>query len=87
MNPELIKDYLAEDNPEAIIYDDVDDAIIGLVFQNHVPILAYSYSKWIDILIKRDRMTKEEAIEFFDFNVSGGDLGEQQPIIIYDMDL
>ena len=87
MNLEFIKDYLAEDNPEAIIYDGVDDAIIGLVYQNHVPILAYSYSKWIDILIKRDGMETEEAIEFFDFNVAGGNLGEHQPIIIYDMDL
>ena len=81
---ELLKDILGEENPKAIIFDDMDSAIIGISYKNDLPILAYSYSKCLDIFIHRDGMSEEESIDFFAYNVAGGYLGEHQPIIIYD---
>jgi hypothetical protein len=70
-------------------YDDVsflkadgfDDAIIGIDEKDMR--LIYSVSKCIDIL-KKDGMNYEEAIEFFDFNISGSYVGEKTPIWCYD---
>jgi len=56
--------------------DGFDDAIIGV---DDVSMrLIYSVSKCIEILEKD--MTYEEAIEYFDFNVSGAYVGEKTPI-------
>ena len=83
----FIKETLAEDNPEAYIYDGADDAILGLVYSENGPVLAYSYSAYLNIFMERDGMDLEEAIEFFDYNVLGLNLGEGQPIIVDDSSL
>jgi|TARA_R110000824_G_scaffold363647_1_gene551706 hypothetical protein len=83
----LIKELLAEENPDAYIYDGADDAILGLVYLEAGPVLAYSYTAFINIFMERDGMTIEEAIEFFDFNVEGLRLGEYQPLIVDDTSL
>ena len=87
-----IVEVLTEENPEAIIYDGMDDALIGIYRgivhgQNgsyEESIAVYSYVSFIETYIERDGMSEEEAIEFFDFNVAGGWLGEHQPIVIDD---
>ena len=58
-----------------------DDTIIGV--DESRMLLIYSVSKCIDILSKD--MTREEAIEYFDFNVSGAFVGKKTPIWCYDM--
>ena len=70
-------------NPEAIIYDGYDDAIIGMASRiNLGPVVAYDVDKILEILVERDGMTYEEAMEFFDFNIMGGWLGEFTPIFV-----
>ena len=88
---ERIRDVLADENPEAICYDGMDEALIGiyrgdLARQNmqERSIAVYSYVKFIEVYIKRDGMSEEEAIEFFDYNVAGGYIGNYQPLIIDD---
>lgn len=61
--------------------DGLDDAIIGLEMNSMR--LIYSVSKCLDIFIL-DGMTEEEALEFFEFNVSGAYMGEHTPIWCYD---
>ena len=80
----LIKEILAEDNPDAYIYDGLDDAIIGLIYKDDGPVLAYSFIACIGIFMERDGMSSEGAVEFFYFNVDGLRLGEHQPVIVYD---
>jgi hypothetical protein len=58
--------------------DGFDDAIIGVADGK----LVYSISKSIAILAKE--MTKEEAVEYFEFNVSGAYVGEKTPIWVDD---
>lgn len=59
--------------------DGFDDAVIGIVRQFNQTIVTYDQDKCIDILIKRDKMTHEEATEFFEFNVVGAYVGKGTP--------
>lgn len=62
--------------------DGFDEAIIGL--DEKKMRLIYSVSKCLDILIK-EGLDQDDAMEFFDFNVSGAYVGEKTPIWCYDM--
>jgi hypothetical protein len=42
----------------------------------------YDEDKCIQILMERDGMTDEEAIEFFEFNVVGAYVGDHTPIYV-----
>ena len=46
------------------------------------PIVAYSVKKIIDILMKRDEMSYEEAYEFYAYNIVGSWMGEMTPVFI-----
>jgi hypothetical protein len=64
--------------------DGFDSAIIGVAEGIGMkPCLAYSYSKFIEILMEQSEMTEEEAVEYMDFNVCGAYVGEQTPIFIH----
>ena len=69
---------IEEINPEAMILDGLDEAIIGVDFRELRVI--YSYDKIIDIL--RKDMAIDEAIEYFDFNIGCLYIGEMTPIIL-----
>ena len=71
---------------ELLLANGFDEAILGvsydIKYSNHI--VVYSRTKCIDILMKRDRMTYEDASEFFDFNVEGAYVGEKTPIWVDD---
>jgi len=72
-----------EINPEALLCDGFDDAIIGLAERiNLGPVVAYNTEKMIDIMVERDGMTYEDAIEYFDYNILGAWMGEYTPVFI-----
>jgi hypothetical protein len=60
--------------------DGFDEAIIGI--DESTMRLIYSVSRWIEILM-RD-MTEDDAIEYFEYNVSGSYVGVMTPIWCYD---
>lgn len=63
--------------------DGFDDAIIGYSQRINDPILAvYSWDLMVKILMERDGMSDEEAMEYIDFNCLGAWVGEQTPIIV-----
>mgnify|MGYP003136475091 FL=1 len=64
--------------------DGFDEAIIGVTYDMVVQEerLIYSVDKCVEILVKRDEMTSEEAIEYMDFNVLGAYIGKDQPIFL-----
>ena len=65
--------------------DGFDEAIIGIaegIAIQHQSVLVYDKNKIIRILMVRDGMTDEEAIEFYEFNISGAYMGEKTPIFI-----
>ena len=65
--------------------DGFDEAIMGMECMGEIPRVVYSTKLMIDILINRDGMTKEEAIEFLDFNVIGSYLGKGTPLYVNEM--
>ena len=79
---DIIESYPDEELLQA---DGFDDALLGVVTDfNAKPRLAYSKDKCISILMVRDGMSYEEAIEYFDYNVSGAYVGEKTPIWVDD---
>lgn len=74
---------IAEYNPEALVCDGFDEAILGMAERiNLGPVVAYDVEKMLEIMVERDGMTHEEAQEFFDFNIIGAWMGEFTPIFI-----
>lgn len=63
-----------------LIADGYDDAIIG---QTTKGLVVYNIATIIELLMERDGMTEEEALEFFDFNIDGSYMGDQTPIFIF----
>ena len=45
--------------------------------------LVYSGEKIVAILIARDGMTADEALEYIEFNIEGAYVGEQTPIVMW----
>jgi hypothetical protein len=62
--------------------DGFDEAIIGVDEKDFR--IIYSVKKCIDVLIENG-MEESDAIEYFDFNISGAYVGEKTPIWCYDI--
>jgi hypothetical protein len=64
--------------------DGFDKAIIGQTYDMVVQEdrLIYSIEKCIEILVERDGMDYEEAIEYLDFNVLCAYIGKDQPVFL-----
>lgn len=83
---EFIDEYYPDDDIEEgnriLLADGFETAFLGVgaAFYNP-PCAIYDYEKCIDLLI-RDGCDYEEAIEYFEFNVSGAYVGPQTPLFI-----
>jgi len=72
---------------ETLRADGFDEAIMGYAGRCGMnDVLLYSTNKIIQILTKRDGMTDEEAIEFFEYNIKGAYMGEGTPLYYDDLD-
>jgi hypothetical protein len=68
-----------------VLADGFDDALIGTGWQYSNPVAVYSYKKCVEILMKRDSMSHDEAVEFMEYNVLGAWVGESTPVFIDDL--
>ena len=83
MTPEEVAEY----NEEALIVDGFDKAIIGVAERiNLGPVAAYDVETILEILMERDEMDYEEALEYFNYNIIGSWMGENTPVFIYKSD-
>lgn len=71
------------EDEEFLKADGFDDAIIGV--DEPTLRLIYSTTKCVEILVERDDMGLDEALEHFDFNVRGAYVGDKTPIWCEDM--
>ena len=79
----LTVEEISELNPEAMMADGFDDAILGMCIQfGAEPLVAYDYEKCLNILMERDGMDRTEAIDFMEFNVIGSYVGLNTPVFI-----
>ena len=67
---------------ECLIADGFDEALIG-ISHGAVPKAVYDIDQIIDILCRDDDMTREDAIEHFEFNIGGSYVGEKTPLFVY----
>ena len=78
---ELLCDIGYED---AIVFDgpDYDDAIVGVSDDGRV---VYDFEKMLDVLMTRDGMTVEEAMDFVNYNTIRAIpyAGERAPVVMY----
>ena len=80
MTAKEILERLREEEPETLLADGFEAAFAGTVQVFGKPTLAlYDREKCIEILMVRDGMTFDQAVEFFDFNVAGAFMGEHTP--------
>ena len=71
-------------NEEAMLADGFDDALIGADYgQNRA---VYSIELMLQILMERDGMSLDEAIEYFDFNIGCAYVGELTPLYVWTED-
>ena len=76
-------EHIRELNPEAIVLDGLNDAIVGVGYSKDLePRLIYSVNIIILTLMRRDKMTLPEAREFYDYNIADGYFGNHGPIFL-----
>jgi len=93
----MTRDEIAEINPEAIILDGFNEAIIGLGERiNLGPVVAYDVEKMLNILaldmeVEESDLQEGETIEmlkynmayeYFEYNILGAWMGEFTPVFI-----
>ena len=64
---------------EGLLADGFDSALIGITSGIN-PVAVYDINQMLTILVKRDKMSMEDALEHLDFNVIGAYVGEKTPI-------
>jgi hypothetical protein len=93
----MLREEIAEINPEALLLDGFDDAIIGIAERiNLGPVVAYDVNKIIEILANNMEVEDDDlvdgqsiddvkvsmAYEYFYFNIQGAWMGDFTPIFI-----
>jgi hypothetical protein len=80
---EMLEDYAVMVGVDLLLLDGFDEAFVGIGERCGQPELAvYSWEKMIDLLMERDGMNHDEAIEYISYNVTGGWVGEKTPIVV-----
>lgn len=83
---EWIEETVAEmgEDTNIIVLDGLNDAIIGFgeEFGGKVR-LVYDGDKLIKLLMERDGMSEEDAIEWYGFNIIGAHFGDSNPLFIF----
>ena len=71
---------IAEVNPDAILWDNLDEAIIGIDVDN---VAVYDIYKMELEIMKLQDCSFEEAVEWVDYNILSAYVGEWTPKHIY----
>lgn len=85
MNYEEKQELLAEVNEEAIVYHDIEDALIGYAERfGQPPVAVYDYDKVIAcLMVEGDEDAYEQAVEWYNHNTLGTWAGESTPIFLH----
>lgn len=84
IDQEALRDWIATHDPEALMADGFEAAIIGVGERCSQPaIVVYDAEACVEILMQRDGMDYEGALEFFTFNTLGAWVGERTPLFVW----
>ena len=80
-----VKERLADIDPNIIIFDGLNDAIIGHAYlrQSQTHVAVYDYDKIVETLMEHQGMNYKDARAYADFNIVGAYLGEYTPVILF----
>lgn len=81
-NPDDVYAELADLNPTAYVATGFEKAYIGYTLGVRPSVAVYDYDKCVSVLMDRDGMTHEEAIEYLDFNTVYAWVGEGSPLYL-----
>jgi|TARA_R110000868_G_scaffold285380_2_gene545851 ribosomal protein S24E len=89
---EKLNDYLQDSEESVMLYDNYEDAFVGLGYQQYKgPIAIYDAKKCVEILIEEymldpdcesREMAEQMAVEYFEYNSVGAWYGEGTPIFM-----
>jgi hypothetical protein len=72
---------LTELNPEAVLWDNLDAAIIGIGLRDTVPVAIYDYNLMVLLFMEQESWTQEDAVEWIEYNVIGAYVGTGTPMV------
>lgn len=76
---------LGDLNPEAVLFDNMDVALIGIGYVgHHDPVAVYSKAKIYEKLLA-DGLSQEDAEEYFSGKFTNAWAGEYTPVILDDL--
>jgi len=76
--------WIAEENPEALLAVGFEEAILGMAERCSQPsLVVYDTKQCLEILIERDGMDPSEALEFLQFNTLGAWMGAGTPLFLW----
>lgn len=81
--PEWLQE-LGDEFPDMVVWEGFDSAIIGTGTRCGMEtVLIYNFDKMVNILVKRDKMERMEAVEYLEFNLVGCFAGDHTPMTMY----
>ena len=80
--PDNLFSDLAAENPDALLADGFEEALIGYTCNHHHPVVAvYDLNACVQKLMD-DGLTEDEAVEYLSFNTLGAYVGEDGPLFV-----
>ena len=68
-------------DPDTMLADGLEDAAVGVLFAPTR--VLYDTEKVLEVLMKRDGMSHDDAYEFFSFNIEGAYVGPKTPVFMF----
>lgn len=83
-SPSELVEWIAEHNEDAILAEGFEDAFVGVAERcSQSALVVYDAERCIEILMERDGMDAEGAIECFEYNTLGAYMGENTPLFLW----
>ena len=80
-HPAQVKAWIQSWNPEALLMDGFDEALVGAVSRTDFGMVAvYDRNLCIDVLVKQG-MDTDAAVEFFEYNCESAYMGRGTPVV------
>jgi hypothetical protein len=79
-----MRERISEDYPDLLVMepDYLDAAIVGVVRRIGLEAVCYNTDKVIELLMEHDKMSYEDALEYFEYNMIGAWVGEHTPVFL-----
>lgn len=78
-----LMELLQEDYEEVLLADGFEDAFVGIASRcASKDVAVYDLDRAVEVMVSRDGITHEEAMEYISFKVLGAYVGERTPWFI-----